>query len=123
MTDPTIPEGRAEPWQLMMMCKCHGAAPCTNTSCVRVAKKRWREILNAPTLLAAARLTHYKCDVWAQSRHGGMYVKMAERYCGKDALRHIVCIANKPWLIEAWSAVRAEQPALRPVLFELEEAA
>ncbi|NDK91752.1 hypothetical protein GYA93_19555 [Gordonia desulfuricans] len=72
------------------------------------AKKRHRQAMQADTILAAATILHYCCDMWAQAAHGGTYTAMARRHCGPGAVRHIVHLANQQALINAWEQAHSE---------------
>ncbi|MGW0039848.1 hypothetical protein [Gordonia sp. NPDC003376] len=79
---------------------------------VREAKKRHRQAMQADTILAAATILHYCCDMWAQAAHGGIYPGMAERACGPKAIRHIVHLANHPTLINMWERAHDKETTM-----------
>lgn len=110
-------------WRMFLLCS--DAKTCVHPPHVKSAKEWFGRIMSQPSVYLGARLAHErKCDMWAQQAHGGVYVSMAERYCGVGAVRHSVCIANKEWFLSMWLAHRLrvgrrlEAELLVPSLFD-----
>lgn len=108
---------QSDAWRTFLL--CHDRDTCVHKEHVKWAKERYKRFMAAPTLFEAATIAHYRCDMWAQASHGGTFITAAERYCGKNAVRHIVCLANKPWLIDMWTAQHAPAEPVGVVCDEL----
>lgn len=88
-------------WRIFLICRTE---KCNHPEHEKSAKAKWKTFLATETIFAAAKLVHAeRCSMLWQASHGGTYVDAHRRHCGEGSVRHVVCIANKPWFIDLWS--------------------